>query len=288
MRGYNYGTPASRTFNIYGTLNNWTETTLNWNNQPSAGTFQSSKTAWAPYTWAKWDVTQAVSVAPSGGNVNLLIMDASENSATDQWSQPSAKEEGASHPTWVPYLTVCYTTAGGGGSTTVSSQPVCYNGASWVNVGTLQSTTCSNKNSGGSDQLMYDGLWNTYGLNYDLCGGVSKVYEEGMFWNVTTSASTSCTSPYMVINCTDPLAAYNSVLGACVKYINNTLVNCVTASDCPAPCNGMTASCATNSTCVYTGGCIGIPTNPSTNSLWSMIQGIWTAFWNWISSILGG
>lgn len=80
------GAPSStRTFNVYNTSNSWTETSITWNNQPSASILQSGATIVAGQNnvWKYWNVTNAAIYQYSQSNQKLSIMikDSAEGTA---------------------------------------------------------------------------------------------------------------------------------------------------------------------------------------------------------------
>lgn len=61
---------------------------------------------------------------------------------------------------------------------------------------------------------------------------------------------------------------------------------CETAEDCTIPCEGMTVECINNN-CIYDGECLSQPI-PEPVSIWSLINSIFEAFFNFIKSLFGG
>jgi hypothetical protein len=81
LRLYNSSPKAWRTIQALRLSGNWTESVVNWNNQPT--TTGQAATSFSPSAaaWMKWSVTAQVKGMYSSGNHGFLLRDAAEGNS---------------------------------------------------------------------------------------------------------------------------------------------------------------------------------------------------------------
>lgn len=99
---------------VYGIDDSWSESTITWNNQPSAGTLLDTVSLFNGQTgtWYEWDVSAFVSGETAGDGVaSLMIRSVIENSTTDLTYGFNSKEY--SNPALIPMLELEWQESGG-------------------------------------------------------------------------------------------------------------------------------------------------------------------------------
>ena len=99
------------------------------------------------------------------------------------------------------------------------SQPYCYNGSAWIEVGTQKSGTVVSGSTETAFKYLYDGDWTTFAhasnfqpgvwTGFDIDGlnpsyGGRDIYEEAMIWNLTSDCSPTLDTDWIIstaINC---------------------------------------------------------------------------------------
>lgn len=105
---------ASRTYNIYPITAGWSESTVTWNNQPTASSTASGSivTGTANNVWKSFNVTGDVQAFIGGTSTNYgwTIKDAAENSGNEEGKMRSKEQAGTTDD---PYLAITYSCASG-------------------------------------------------------------------------------------------------------------------------------------------------------------------------------
>ena len=82
LRLYNSSPKAGRTIQALPLAGTWTESVVNWNNQPATTGQAATSSSPSAAAWMKWSVTEQVKGMYTGGNHGFLIRDAAEGSST--------------------------------------------------------------------------------------------------------------------------------------------------------------------------------------------------------------
>jgi hypothetical protein len=152
---------------------------------------------------------------------------------------------------------------------------------------------------------------NLCGVNYNpVCvvnatGGFGHTYPNSCFAKAqgqSTYVAGTCTPDivqcYATSDCKDlPLCYGGSTMGISKACLGNRCeytgvcadMACTQNSDCVVGANiciGVTGTCSGN-VCVISGSCLQPPASGGAAfNLWTMIQTVWTTFWNWVKSLV--
>ena len=97
---YNKSPTSGRTIQALRATSTWTETGVNWNNQPTTdGTAIATSTTPSSGAYQQWTVTTQVQAIYAGTNNGFLLKDATENSASSPSQNYSAREDSPNDPT---------------------------------------------------------------------------------------------------------------------------------------------------------------------------------------------
>jgi hypothetical protein len=92
LRLYQTSTAGTRTIEALRASSSWTESALNWNNQPSATGTPVGTVANSAGAWVTWNVSTLAGQLYSSGNYGFVLRDSAEDAATAAEQQFQARE----------------------------------------------------------------------------------------------------------------------------------------------------------------------------------------------------
>ena len=105
LRLYSPTFAATRTLQALRLSSPWSESTVNWNNQPPPTGSAASAPSRSSAGWVEFDVTAQLQAIYNGANFGFMIRDANETSRSDRIQLFESRDPASEHP---PELVIAF------------------------------------------------------------------------------------------------------------------------------------------------------------------------------------